>query len=324
MGIVQFPGAVQIAIDALPSGPQSAAVASRLSARYRSPDGGAILHDVKGRLAYAAARMPGTYAAILTAAQKLAATRPDLRLQTLLDIGCGPGTASLAAAEAFGELSQVTQSDLDPGWRPVAATLGAATGHPALVHPRWLSGDLGRTLFPAHDLVMAGYCLNELPEDQLAASVRNVWAAAGQALILVEPGTPRGFAVIRHAREILIGLGAHLTAPCAHDAVCPIAGRDWCHFSVRVARSAKHRQLKQARLPYEDEKFSYAAFTRTPAPDRPAARIVKRPVSHAGHVTLDLCTEDGLSRSIVSRRDGALYKAARGADWGDAWPPPAD
>lgn len=38
---------------------------------------------------------------------------------------------------------------------------------------------------------------------------------------------------------------------------------------------------------------------------------------------LDLCTvEDGLRRETVTKRHGALYRAARDTDWGDAWPPP--
>ena len=37
---------------------------------------------------------------------------------------------------------------------------------------------------------------------------------------------------------------------------------------------------------------------------------------------LDLCEADGrLARTTVTKRHGDLYKAARDADWGDAWPP---
>jgi ribosomal protein RSM22 (predicted rRNA methylase) len=294
---------------------------SQLSARYRQPEGGAVRLDGTARLIYAAARMPATYAAALAAAERLREARPDLRFASLLDAGCGPGTAGFAAVAAFPDLVEATQSDLEPGWRPLAAQLAAATGHPALAAPRWLGGDLARIAFPPHDLVMAGYCFNEVPEDQIAPAARALWSATGQALIVVEPGTPRGFAALRTLREALTGLGAYVAAPCTHERACPISGKDWCHFSVRVARSARHRQLKQARLPYEDEKFSYVAFARTPPPARAQARIVRRPVAHAGHVTLDLCTEDGLVRNVVSRRDGALYKAARDADWGDPWPP---
>jgi ribosomal protein RSM22 (predicted rRNA methylase) len=321
MGIVQFPAAVQIALDALPAGPQALLAANRLSARYRAPAGGAILHDQNGRLAYAAARMPATYAAITQALARLRMSWPDFAPATLLDAGCGPGTASLAASQIFPDLTQVTQSDIDRGWQPLATQLSAAIGHPALARPRWLTGDLSSIAFPLHDLVVAGYSLNELPEDRLAAAAHSLWSATAETLAIIEPGTPKGFQNVRRFRAELIRLGAHVVAPCSHDADCPMTGKDWCHMGVRAARSAMHRELKQARLPYEDEKFSYVIVTRRSVPERPNGRIVKRPVAHSGHVTLDLCDRDGLARTIVSRRDGALYKAARNAEWGDAWPP---
>jgi ribosomal protein RSM22 (predicted rRNA methylase) len=38
---------------------------------------------------------------------------------------------------------------------------------------------------------------------------------------------------------------------------------------------------------------------------------------------LDLCEADGeLRRTPVSKRQGPLYRAARAAEWGAAWPPP--
>jgi ribosomal protein RSM22 (predicted rRNA methylase) len=94
---------------------------------------------------------------------------------------------------------------------------------------------------------------------------------------------------------------------------------DWCHSSIRLPRSAHHQHAKSAALSYEDEKFSYLALTRAVPSARPASRIVKRPVMHSGHVQVDLCTDQGLVRTTVSRRHGDLYRAARKAEWGDDW-----
>ena len=93
-------------------------------------------------------------------------------------------------------------------------------------------------------------------------------------------------------------------------------GADWCHFAVRLARSGLHRELKGARLGYEDEKYSYLAVSASP-PALPGARLVRSPRAHKGHVRLCVCEAGGLEERIVSRRDGEAYKRARAARWGD-------
>ena len=107
-----------------------------------------------------------------------------------------------------------------------------------------------------------------------------------------------------------------MTAPCPHDDRCPMAGTDWCHFAVRLERSSLHRELKRARLGYEDEKYSYLAVSAS-RPPVPVARLVRSPRSHKGHVRLFLCEAGGLGERVISRSDGEIYRRARTACWGD-------
>jgi ribosomal protein RSM22 (predicted rRNA methylase) len=292
-----------------------------LTAVYRAQTETAVRLSDKDKLAYAAMRLPATYAAIHRSLERLDAVWSGAPA-SLLDAGCGPGTGGLAAAQFWPDIEIVTRTDLDPTWRPLAERLGAASGNAALARGRWLTGAMDQIAFPEHDVVIAAYALNEVPEGQRAGAVRNLWRATRQALVLVEPGTPKGFLNIQAARDALIQDGAFIAAPCPHHAACPMSATDWCHASVRLARSEAHRAAKSAHLPYEDEKFAYLAATCAPLSGRPLSRIVKRPMPHKGHVQLDLCAEGGLSRLTVSRRDGQIYKAARDADWGDGWPPP--
>lgn len=183
----------------------------------------------------------------------------------------------------------------------------------------WLEQDLSTTSeFPPSDLVILSYAIGEL-EHPLAVAEK-AWAAARQALIIIEPGTPRNFITVAEIRRRLLDRGGHPLAPCPHTNECPMATTgDWCHFSVRVERSAEHRRLKGASLGYEDEKFSYLAFSKQPAPHA-TARIVRHPNIHGGHIQLTLCTPEGLQSSTVTRSNKPLFRAARKAKWGDAWP----
>jgi ribosomal protein RSM22 (predicted rRNA methylase) len=90
---------------------------------------------------------------------------------------------------------------------------------------------------------------------------------------------------------------------------------DWCHFSVRLARSRDHMHAKQATVPFEDEKFSYLIVSRQPA-SLEGARILSPPAESKAEFKLKLCTGNGLAQQSIARRDKAEYKRVRKLDWG--------
>ena len=184
------------------------------------------------------------------------------------------------------------------------------------------TGDLAGADAPAADVVVLSYAIGELAETRAAQAIERALALASGALVVIEPGTPPGFARIRAARDRLIASGATIAAPCPHEAACPMAGGDWCHFAVRLERSRAHRQSKHAALGWEDEKFAYVVAVRDASLLRARAggRILRRPHKGTGHVRLALCAPGGLTDAVVTRRAPA-YREARDAAWGDAWPP---
>ncbi|MGW1230670.1 small ribosomal subunit Rsm22 family protein [Streptomyces sp. NPDC001478] len=311
-------------LDGLP--PRRAAQAvDRLIAHYRGtvPTDTPVLRDRSDVAAYAAYRMPATFEAVRSALDALRAAAPDWAPATHTDVGGGTGAATWAVAGAW-EGTRSTVLD----WAEPALALGrelaAASGAPALREARWERARIGTDLdLGAADLVTVSYVLNELTPEARTALVDDVARAAG-AVVVVEPGTPDGYARVIEARDRLVAAGLTVAAPCPHSGACPIEpGTDWCHFSARVSRSSLHRRIKGGSLPYEDEKFAYVAATRFPVAPA-AARVTRRPQIRKGQVLLELCTrEEGLRRETVTKRHGELYRAARDAAWGDAWPPPA-
>ena len=162
------------------------------------------------------------------------------------------------------------------------------------------------------------YVLNELAPENRPRVVERLWRLTVDTLVIVEPGTPAGWQRILAARRQLIEAGAYVIAPCPHANACPLQPPDWCHFARRVARSRLHRQAKGADVPWEDEKFSYVAVSRTLVPAA-GARVIARPRKASGRVTLKLCRPDGSAgEQLFSRRDGALFKRAARCDWGSS------
>ncbi|MFJ3771020.1 small ribosomal subunit Rsm22 family protein [Streptomyces sp. NPDC090075] len=309
-------------LDGLPP-KQAASAVERLIASYRgaTPTDAPILRDRADVVAYAAYRMPATFEAVRSALDAFADAVPEGWVPgSHVDVGGGTGAATWAVTDTWAGERPVTVLD----WAEPALALGRelAAANPALRDAKWQRSRIGAALtIESTDLVTVSYVLNELDEASRTALV-DAAAAAARAVVIVEAGTPAGYARIIEARDLLIAAGFHIAAPCPHSAACPIVpGTDWCHFSARVSRSSLHRQVKGGSLAYEDEKFSYVAATRFPPVPAPA-RVIRRPQIRKGQVLLDLCEPDEqLRRTTVTKRHGGLYKAARDAAWGDPWPP---
>jgi ribosomal protein RSM22 (predicted rRNA methylase) len=275
--------------------------------------------------------MPATYAAIRRVLSEIRSTSPQTEINSLLDVGSGPGTALFAADEEF-PLQQATLVEVDTEWIALSKRIAVQSQSPAIQNAKWLMQDLRSGLSCAgHDLVVISYTLGELPQAAAEIVLHKAWSCANKFLVIIEPGTPRGFAVIDKARAVLIASSARIIAPCPHQYVCPMAAAgDWCHFSQRVERTSQHRQLKGGTLGYEDEKFSYVIASKTNVAVAETAntvdassavsRIVRHPLKHSGHVKLTLCTPQGkIENRTVTRSNKSAYKAARKAEWGDRW-----
>ena len=322
--------AIGEAIATVPGAELSRAV-DGLSRRYR--DGAApgttprtglgYITDVE-RLAYAVVRLPAT-AAALDAVFEAVARHTRVEPRTIVDLGAGPGTVLWPARARWPALARVTLLDRDGELLRLGRRLwelGRDARHGSEPEVVTRTGDLAAADVSAADLVVISYAINELAEAPAARAVDRALTLTTGALVVVEPGTPAGFTRIRAARDRLRAAGATIAAPCPHDDDCPMAGGDWCHFAVRLARSRAHRLAKHAALGWEDEKFAYvvavpdAAMVR----ERAEARAIRRPRKDSGHVRLTLCAAAGLTETIVTRRD-PRYRAARDAAWGDPWPP---
>lgn len=320
---MRVPDELRAGVDEEAAGLGAGALArasAELTRGYR--EGGAPRLSPAQRLAYAAVRLPATFAAASTVLREVRARAPGLRVRRLLDLGAGPGSAAWAAAEVFPELEQVTCVERDASLLALGRRLAARSSRAALRASTWTLADLERLeeALARHDLVLAAYVIGELRDNAAARLVDLALTATEGALVVIEPGSPRGFERVLRARAALFACGARLVAPCPHERACPLEGRDFCHFAARVERSAEHRRAKGATLGHEDEKFAYVAVVPAGGAASPAAaRVIRRPLARGGHVVLDLCTRDGVARTVVGKREGAVYRLARHAAWGDAW-----
>lgn len=315
-----LPAELRAALNARLEGLSRSDAASRsavISQTYREGGGSGTIKSETDALAYALARMPATYAAVVASLNALTEIRPDFAPTSLLDVGAGPGTASWAAAEAFSSLQRFTQLDANSALRTLAQTLFRDSTR--LDNTLYELGQARALLDKSEpaDLVIASYMIGELGDAERAALTDALWSKTRDTLLVVEPGTPAGYARIISLRAQLIASGAHVAAPCPHDGTCPLVAPDWCHFSQRLQRSRAHKQVKGADAPFEDERFAYVALSRTPIAQRPS-RVLAQPEVGKVEVAAKLCTPEGVAIRKVPRRAKADYAQARRWRWGDA------
>ncbi len=317
-----LPPALAAALDALlegRSGKELQARAQRISEGFRARRPSAeTIRDESDALAYALSRLPATYAASVSVLGRIRAETPDFAPARILDLGCGLGTASFAAAQVFPQLAHVTMLDHSAPFLALARRLAAASEIDALTRAEILQTDMERLPDSAgrFDLVVVGYALTELPDARLTGVLDAIWPRVDGALALIEPGTPRDHARLMTLRARLVAAGGHIALPCPHDRPCPLPAPDWCHFAARLPRSRAHKLLKGAEAPFEDEKFSYVVATREP-PRRPFARLLRPPRPLKYGLDLKLCAPGGIGETTVRKSDKPRYEPIRKSSWGD-------
>ena len=318
---MQLPVDIRIALDRMAEGQSLKSLSTSyqsISDRYRGDRKSNTVLQIRNAdeaLAYALARMPATYGAVHDVLGRALETIPALDPHTLLDLGAGPGTATLAALEHFHDLKDIRLVEPNAHLAGLSKHLCHHKSVDISFEPTTLAlADLNNHA----DLVLLSYVLNEIPPGDLEKTLDRLWDATKQALVIIEPGTPDGFNLILKIRAHLLKSGARIAAPCPHDLTCPLKDTSlWCHMSTRIERSALHRKVKaDASLGYEDEKFSYIVATRLPAA-RPSARVIGHPHGQK-LISLELCEQTGAARTrVLSKRDED-YKAAKKLEWGDS------
>lgn len=316
----RLPTGVARAIEAITSEGHAVRTADErrlLTEAYRS--GASPDLEGEGRIAaYLQVRMPATYAAALAVFRAVSLRVPSWAPASVLDLGTGPGTALYAARAVWPSIGRTTGVDRTTAILETAREIARRSGDEVAAATRWIEAGIeADTTIAPHDLVVCSYSFGELMPEPRRDAIRQINGVSGAIVVIIEPGTPRGYDAVIEARTALLERGWHLLAPCPTEARCPMQQlpERWCHFSTRLERDRAHRDAKGGTLAYEDEKFSYIAVG--PDPHPAGARVVGHPRQHGGFVELELCSDDGIERRIVSRKHGSRYAEARRLRWGD-------
>ncbi|MGN0595644.1 MAG: small ribosomal subunit Rsm22 family protein [Hominimerdicola sp.] len=291
-------------------------ISETMTKRYRdeSGKGESLVRTEAEALVYSIVRMPATFGAV-SKALEYTMECVDCKIDSLLDVGAGTGAVSWACNEICSPESIVCLER-----ESVMMNFGKSLmteSQTALANAKWIKKDISAGEFPYKaDLVAASYVLSELSEEQRKKTLLKLWDCADKLLLIIEPGTPEAFRQLKASRELLLSKGAEIVAPCPHNGQCRLAEDDWCHFTARISRSRLHKLIKSGDVPYEDEKFSFMAFSKIPC-TKVGARVLRHPMIEKGNITLQVCAKDENKTLKIRKRDGSAFKIARKAQCGD-------
>jgi SAM-dependent methyltransferase len=304
-----------------------------LLARYHAERGGSVGETEKGvrelsamfngvtprRPGYMAAgnlRRPYVHYYLPVNAEKVARVlreldvyAPPKKKPRVLDFGCGPGTAAIAAL-LHGPVEDLCLVDVVDE---------------ALDDARFFCRELGvepRTMHEVpdekFDLILAANVFSE----QLAP-LEDRLTDEGH-LVVIEPALKEATRRLMKWRDDAVARGFRIAAPCIGTAKCPMLERDdlWCHQDVSWPRPAGVAEIdRRVGLTKETLKYSYAVLTRkggTLADLSGDVRIVSNVHKEKGKAWAWLCGRQGpLCRAEVltrhrSEATAAFFHADRG------------
>jgi len=312
--------------------------ALRLSAKYRLNR--SMMDEQEDRFVegsdevfgYLALRATATYAQLHGAMSHIFKLIPNWQPTSILDIGSGPGTAVWAARELWPEINTITCLEKDDNFSKIGKEILKDNLEKSVVI-NWKTIDLSLSkpeIETKYDLVTIGSVLNEMTQDQQ----KNILEFANDhcrcVLLVVEPGTPKGFEVIKHTSLYLRTQTGILLAPYINNGLVT-STLDQIGFGQSITRPQFLKRIRQMQrklsstkdkplLPasdWEEAKYTYVASSVLPAQISPWARLVAKPVMAKAYIELKILTKDKVSTIKVLKSDKVVYKVIKRMKWGD-------
>lgn len=292
-------------------------LAQNLSDRYMNEKrtGQTLLSKEKEAMAYSIMRMPATFGAVTVALRNTLDIANTCNINTVLDIGAGTGAATWAINELTNP-KEITCIERENAMRKVGQTL--MKYNTELENVQWIDEDITNSKeLKNADLVVASYIINELKQEERKRVIQKLLQLESKIILIIEPGTPEGFANIKEIQKIALENEAYIIAPCTSQEKCKLPENDWCHTTVRIERSKIHKILKSGEVPYEDEKFSYIAISKENL-GTAESRVLRHPIIETGKITLKLCTKGNIEQRIITKKEKEKFKTAKKKKCGDS------
>lgn len=318
---VNLPENVSEAISYMLSLPQNKGwlnTAENLHTRYMTREKNeSFVEDYDDVLAYLALRSAATYAQISGALLQVQELFPSWQPKSLLDIGCGPGTALWAAKTIWPGLQSVVGIDQDQHFLSLGQDIVEKAG--IKVDVEWQQRDITGGLEnnrKTYDVVIIANLLNELSASEAQRFLDEAYAACRGIMVVVEPGTPYGFEVVQ---KTVHNMGSTATLIAPYIGGLFVESKDyWIHFPQRFIRPPFLRRLRQhmrdsglMASDFEEAKYSFVAIGSVPATQTIWGRCIGPIRKQKGFLEVPILTANSVLQAKVLKRNKPQYNFAK-------------
>ncbi len=280
-----------------------------LTHKYKNETGESksLINSKQDGLLYAISRMPATYAVIYTLISQLLEQGFISDVESVLDVGAGTGAGYFAIKE-LNEGIGIKLVERDEFMIDVCKRL--SDGNAEILKKDIIRDEIDENA----DLVMTSYVLSEMKEQDRLNSILKLLKSANKYLLIIDTGTPRVYENMMTVKRFILEKGYHVVAPCQSEK-CGLKN-DYCQFYARVERSSLMKQAKAGELSYEDEKYFYLLISKE-SNKIEGSRVLRRPVIKPNMIEHTLCSVDGVSKKVFTKKNKELFKLAKKAKIND-------
>lgn len=222
----------------------------------------------------------------------------DLKKSSLIDLGAGPGTFSLAW-KVWGGEGSVFQIETSALMRDQGKKLwdGFFKGEKLQQMSRWESPVISEDKF-----LLFGHSANEMGPELALDYIKKI---NPKHILFIEPGTKEFFPHMLTIRQALIESGFNILYPCPNSESCPMSGdpENWCHQFIQVKHDPETERLSQ--IVSKDRSLlplTVHAFSRQSYGPNPSERIVRVLPDTKFSFEWDICHQNQLERYQIMKK----------------------
>lgn len=273
-----------------------------LTNRYKNETGKSrsLIGEETDGIVYAISRMPATFAVLSGLLEELLIEGKLQDIESVIDFGSGTGAGYFAVQKSLSN-AKISLIERDLNMIKCFKRLCDADVYVETKNVLLYEGSA--------DLVMTSYVLSEMTEVDRFKCLDKLLEMTDKYLLIIDTGTPQTYLDMIKMKEYVYDKGFSVTAPCM-TRKCPLKN-DYCQFYARVERSAVMRQVKNATLSYEDEKYFYLLIEKNTNANIIGKRVIRRPIFKENLVELKTCSTDGVSVEVFTKRNKELFKKAK-------------